>query len=609
MPWEAWITLGVIGLITIALLRGWAGPDTILLGGMTLLMTFSVFSPYVPATSATPAMPGFPTPQAMVAGFGNYGLITIAVLFVVAAGLSHTGAMSLITEPLLGRPRSLISAQLRMMGPVAGLSAFMNNTPIVAMFMPVVTDWCHKTGLSTSRLFIPLSYAAILGGTCSLVGTSTNIYIYGWLDEPMKNRIGMFSIALVGMPAAVLGIAYLLVAGRLLLPNRRSADNQIGGDVREYTVEMMVAPGSTIDGKSIEQAGLRQLPGAFLVEIERNCERLVAVGPEQILHGNDRLIFAGVVDSVRNLQNIRGLLPASDQVFQISDPRPNRVLVEAVVSDQCPLIGSSIREGRFRTVYNAAIIAVHRAGQRIRMKVGDIVLRPGDTLLIETHPRFIEEQRNSRDFYLASAVADSGLIRHDKAWLSIGILLAMILLMTTKTLSLLNAALLAAGFMVLLGCCKPGEARANINWRVLLAMGAAMGIGQALEQTGAAAAVAGEMLSLTNSLGPHGQLAGIYLIAMLFNMMIGHAGAAALAFPIAHALALEQGQDFMPYVITIMMAASADFANPVSYPTHLMVYGAGGYRFIDFVRIGLPLNLLVMAVTVVLAPLWWPMQI
>ena len=606
MGWEAWVTLGVIALMAIALLRNWAGPDTVLLGGMTLLMTLGIFSPYVPATETSPERLGFPSPQIMVAGFGNYGLITIAVLFVVAAGLAQTGAMNLVTQPLLGRPKSLAGAQVRMMTPVAALSAFMNNTPIVAMFIPVVTDWCRKRGLSASRLFIPLSYAAILGGTCSLIGTSTNVYVYGWLDQATKDRFGMFTIALVGLPAAVIGIAYLLLVGRWLLPDRRGVDEQLSGDVREYTVEMLVAPGSAIEGKSIEQAGLRQLPGAFLVEIERDGERLVAVGPEQVLRGNDRLIFAGIVDSVRDLQNIRGLVPATDQVFKVSDPRPNRVLVEAVVSDQCPLVGKSIREGRFRTAYNAAVIAVHRGGERIRKKIGDIVLRPGDTLLIETHPRFIDEQRNRRDFYLTSTVADSRPIRHDKAWLALLILAAMIVWIVLRPQTILTAALLGAGLMVLFRCCSPNEARSNINWRVLLAMGAAIGIGEALKQTGAARGVADTLLDATRVMGPHGLLAGIYLITMIFNMLIGHAGAAALAFPIAYAAALSDGLDFMPFVIAIMMAASADFANPVSYPTHLMVYGAGGYRFTDFVRVGLPLNLLVMAVTVALAPWWWP---
>ncbi len=595
MNWEAWLTLAVIALMAYALVRGLAAPDTTLLGGVTVLMTLRLFSTR------------FPEPATVASGFGNPGILAIGVLFVVAAGLGQTGAMELLTRPLLGRPRTLTAAQIRLMAPVAGLSAFVNNTPIVAMFVPVVTDWCRKAGLRPGKLFIPLSYAAVLGGTCTLIGTSTNVYVYGWLDEPLRQRMGMFTIGMVGLPAALAGIAYLLLVSRRLLPDGATPE-QYAGDVREYTVEMMVEAGSAVDGRTIEEAGLRHLPGVYLMEIERDGERLVAVGPDQVLHAGDRLIFVGVVESVRDLQKIRGLLPASDQVYKVKDPRPNRVLIEAVVSDQSPLVGRTVRAGRFRTKYDAVIIAVHRGGERIRKKIGDIVLRPGDTLLIEAHPRFVERHRNSRDFYLASTVADSSPPRHDRAWIALAILIAMIGSVTAGVLGLLNAAAIAAGLMILTRCTSPAEALERVDFRVLLAMGAAIGIGTTLASTGAAEAIADGVLLLTGRFGPQALLAGIYLLTLLFNMLIGHAGAAALAFPIAQAAAAGQALDAMPFVIVVMMGASADFANPISYPTHLMVYGAGGYRFSDFVRVGLPLNLLVMAVTVTVAPSIWPLR-
>jgi di/tricarboxylate transporter len=592
MVWEAWLTLGLIAAMAYVLVRGHARPDTTLLAGLTVLMTLRL------------ASDRFPDPARVAAGFGNEGILTIGVLFVVAAGFGQTGAMELIARPLLGRPRTPTGAQLRLMGPVAALSAFVNNTPVVAMFVPVVADWSRKTGLQPGKLFIPLSYAAVLGGTCTLVGTSTNVYVYGWLDPALKQRMGMFTIGAVGLPAALVGIAYLLIFSRRLLPDGATAERH-AGDVREYTVEMKVVAGSPVDGSTIEEAGLRHLPGVYLMEIERDGERIVAVGPDRILHGGDRLIFVGIVESVRDLQRIRGLVPAPDQVYKLRDPRPNRVLIEAVVSDQSPLVGRTVREGRFRTLYDAVIIAVHRGGERIRRKIGDIVLRTGDTLLIEAHPRFVQRHRNNTDFYLTSAVADSRPLRHDRAWIALGILAAMIGVVASGVLGLLNAAALAAGLMILTRCTTPAEALAGVNIRVLLAMGAAIGIGGTLGSTGAASAVADGVLGLSGPFGAHAVLAGVYLITLLFNMLIGHAGAAALVFPVAQAVAARQGVDFMPFVVAIMMGASADFANPISYPTHLMVYGAGGYRFADFVRIGLPLNVLVMAVTVTLAPLIW----
>ncbi len=601
MTWEAWVTLGTVVLIAVALLRGLAGPDTVLLAGLALLMTFGVFSDR------------FPTEAQAVAGFGNEAVITIAVLFVVAEGLKQTGAMGMVVQPLLGRPRSTTSALARLTIPVAALSAFMNNTPIVAMYMPVINDWAKKIGMAPSKLFIPLSYAAILGGICTLIGTATNLFVAGQVEyaqeqhgELMDISIGMFTNSALGVSCAAVGLVYLLLIAPRLLPDRRSPI-QDNGDARRYTVEMIVEPKSPIAGKTIEQAGLRSLPGAYLIEIEREGERIAAVGPQQVLHAGDRLIFAGIVDSVVDLQRTRGLVPATDQVFKLSDPRPDRCLVEAVVSDNCPLVRKSIREGRFRTVYGAAVIAVHRGGRHIgNQKIGDIVLQPGDTLLLETHPRFVEAHRNSRDFYLVSTVEGSRPIRYERAWVALLLLLAMVLAATLTPMKLVNAALLAAGLMVVTGCCSPGEARQAINWRVLLTMGAAIGIGASLESTGAAREVAEAVVSTTSNFGPRGILLGVYLIGMLLTSLIGPIGAVGLLFPVAKAAALAQGLSFMPFAMALMTTSATSFASPTAYQTNLMVYSAGGYRFIDYVRVGLPLNILIMIVAVTLAPIFWP---
>lgn len=593
MGWEAWAVLIIILLIATALVRNLAGPDTVLLGGMTLLMTLSLFSDK------------FLGPGPAIAQFGNQGLGTIAVLFVIAEALTQTGAISLVAQSLLGRPKSLAVAQSRLMLPVTVLSAFLNNTPIVAMFIPVVGDWAKKNGFSPSKLLIPLSYAAILGGSCSLIGTATNLVVYGMLDDPMKQRMGMFTITAVAAPAAAVGMLYVLLASPRLLPSRNPPRTEVA-DVRQYTVEMLVEPDSSIDGKSIEQAGLRQLPRVYLAEVERGDDRFPAVGPEYLLRGGDRLIFVGVVESVRDLQKIRGLVPATDQVFKLSAPRPDRRLVEAVVSDSCPLVGKSIREGRFRTRYNGVVIAVFRNGEQMIQKIGDIVLKAGDTLLIESHPHFLRMHRDNRDFFLVSAVADSRPIRHDRASLALGILSIMVALVTTGVMELLNAALLAAAVMVATGCCSPAEARNSLNLRVLIAIGSALAIGKNLDTTGAAATVGQALVEgLQTGWGPWGVLAAVYLFATMFNTLIGAAGAAALIFPIAYAAAGDLGVDFMPFAIVIMMASSGSYAS-VAYQTNLMVYGPGGYRFTDYIRIGLPLNLLIMIVVLLLAPVIWP---
>ncbi len=602
MIWEAWFTLGVIGLVMLALVRNWAGPDAVMLGGLTLLMTGGLFS--------DGRLPG---PAEAIMGFSNEGLITIGVLFVVALGMSQTGAMDLLASPLLGKPKKLTSAQFRMMLPVAGLSAFLNNTPIVAMFMPVVSDWCKKTSLPAGKLFIPLSYAALLGGTCTLIGTSTNIVVAGLVSDAQSQglfadvHIGMFTIAAVGLPAAVLGMVYILACSGFLLPSNKRTVATLETDARQYVAEMMVQAGSVIDGKSIEDAGLRHLPGMFLAEIERGGERLVAVGPEQKIHGNDRLFFVGLVESVVDLQKIRGLVPAGTDVFKLNDPRPNRCLVEAVVSHECPIQGMTIRDGHFRTRYDAVVIAVHRGGERIMQKIGDIILKPGDTLLLETHPRFVERHRNRRDFFLASAIEDSKPPRHDRAWLAIALLGMMILAVTLTSVSLLHAALVVCGLMALGGCFTMHEARESVDFRVLLALGGAIGIGSAFEQSGASTVIAQNLVGFAKPFGPYAILSAIYLAAMLFNMMIGNIGAAVLIFPLAKAIALTEQLNFMPLAIVVMMGASASYATPISYPTNLMVYGPGGYRVSDYFKIGLPLNFLIMAVVIFLAPRIWPL--
>ena len=600
MGWEAIVTLVVVVLLLYALARDVASTDVLLMGAVTLLMTLSLVSPK------------FPSPRDFAGAFGNEGLITVAVLFVVAAGLTETGAMALVTERLLGRPRSTLDAQIRLMGPVTVISAFLNNTPVVAMFIPVVNDWCKRTGLSPSKLFIPLSYAAVLGGTCTLIGTSTNLVVQGLMiqaqkTDPTMPTMGMWTISPVGLPAAIIGALFVIAFSRQLLPDRKSAGVNLS-DPREYTLEMVVEPNGAVDGITIERAGLRHLPGMYLAGIERNGESLMAVGPEQTLRGNDQLIFVGVVDSVLDLHRMRGLTPAPTQVYKLNDPRETRVLIEAVVSPACPIVGKTIREGEFRSRYDAVVIAVHRNGERIRQKIGDIVLTPGDTLLLETHRRFLRNRRNSRDFFLVSHIPDSSPRRHSKAWIAGGILAGMVALMALEELgiSVLNAALLAAAAMGVTKCVSAEQARRSVEWPTLVAIGAALGIGRAIDTTGLAAFSAQKLIAAFSGFGPVGVLAGVYLLTLIFTEIVTNNAAAALAFPIAHAAATSMGVNFMPFAIVIAMAASAGFATPLGYQTHLMVYGAGGYRFSDYVKIGIPLDIVVMIVSLIITPLVFP---
>lgn len=588
MGMDAWITvLVVIG--TLSMLVGTRiAPDVILVGALTVLIVAGVL-----------------TPNEALRGLGNPGLATVGVLYVVAASLVNTGTVHAIGTTLLGRPRSIASAQLRLMLPIAAASGFLNNTPLVAMLVPVVEDWSRRCRMSVSKLMMPLSFAAILGGTLTLIGTSTNIIVYGLvLDRTDLGEMGFFEIGAVGLPCAVVGIAFIVATQKWLLPERKPPLADFG-ESREYAIEMVLQSTSPMIGKSVEEAGLRQLPGAFLAEIERGDSILPAVAPTEKLQAGDRLLFVGVVSSLVELLRLRGLVPAPEQVFKLGAPRPERRLFEVVVSDSGPVTGRTIRDGQFRSRYNAVVIAVARNGERVHSKIGDIELRAGDTLLLESGPDFATQQGNSKDFLLVSEIQDVTIPRHDRSWVATGILGAMVLAASTGVVSMLEAALLAAGLMIATRCIKVGDARRSIDWSVLTIIGASIGIGQAMQTSGAAQVIADTWLSAAGT-NPWLALAAVYILTSAFTEVITNNAAAVMVFPIAAASAESLGVSLWPFVAVIMMAASASFATPIGYQTNLMVYGPGGYRFSDYLRIGLPLNILLGIVTVMLTPLIWP---
>jgi di/tricarboxylate transporter len=587
LSWQGWLSLGVVVLCFALFAFSRAAPDIVTAAGLTLLLVFGVV-----------------TPAEGLAGFSNEGMLTVAVLYVVVTGLTETGAVGWIVQSLLGHPRSPTHARLRLMGPVAALSAFLNNTPVVAVFIPAVEDWAKRHRLELSRLMIPLSYASIAGGTCTLIGTSTNLVVNGlYTARTQAPGFGLFELAWVGVPVVATVLIYLVTAGRWLLPRRVSAAASYE-DVRQYTAEMLVPKDSPLAGKSVEEAGLRQLPGLFLVEIDRDGQFIPAVSSYEVLQAGDRLVFAGILDSVVDLQRTRGLLPATDQVFKLSGPRQDRCFVEAVLSDKCPLIGKSVREGRFRTRYNAVIIALNRNGERVNRKIGDIELRAGDTLLLECRPSFVEQQRNARDFLLVSQLGDTHPLNHEKAPIALAVVAGMVLTVTVGWLSMLEAALVAAGLMILTGCTQGRTARRAPDWQVLAVIATSFGIGAALEKTGAATLVAGGLIGLAGG-DAWLTLALVFLATALLTSLATNNVAAVLIFPIALQAAADVGTDPVPFVITLMVGASASFATPFGYQTNLMVLNVGGYRFADFLRTGLPLTLLVGLVTITVVPAVW----
>jgi di/tricarboxylate transporter len=589
--WQAVLTAIVTFATLLALLFGQRAPDMAMIGGVIVLLAAGVLAP-----------------DEAFKGMANEGMLTVAALFVVAAAVERTGALASLVDRALGRPQSLASAQVRTMVAPAALSAFMNNTPVVALMVPAIRDWAKKHRLSVSKLLMPMNCAVILGGLCTLIGTSTNVVVSGLVAAKTGRSLGMFEITWLGVPLLVAGLAYLLVASksRRLLKDRRPAMSQ-SDDPRQYSLEMLVEPGSPLVGRTIEEAGLRGLEGLFLMEIDRGGHVMAAVAPTERLEAGDRLVFVGVVDSVVELQKIRGLRPATDQVFQLDGPRSERVLVEAVVSNTCPLIGQTIREGRFRSTYDAVVIAVARNGERLQMKIGDIALEPGDTLLLEASPTFLDRQRSSRHFYLVSEVSGSTPPRHDRAWIACTVLAAMVLAATFELVPMVAAAFVAAATVLVTGCISSNEARRSIEWESLLLIAASFGLAKAMEKTGLDEAIARSTIAAAGD-GPHAVLAAIYFVTMLFTELMSNNAAAVLIFPIAWQTAADLGVNPMPFVMAVTVAASCGFATPMGYQTNLMIYGPGGYKFSDYLRFGGPLNLLVMAITVLLAPLIWPFR-
>lgn len=543
-------------------------------------------------------------------GFSNSAMLTVAALFVVAAGLRETGVMEYVGDRFLGGVETEGKALALMAVVLIPSAMVLNNTPKVAMLVPVLITWCRKKRISPSRLLMPLSFLSILGGTCSLVGTSTNLVVQGLLIKSQLRPMTMFEVGWVGFPCALLGVFYMLTIGRRLLPDRKDLIEQLEESRREYLIEMLVQPGCRLVGKTVASAGLRNLPGLFLIDIDRDGLSLGPISPDERISADDRLVFTGIVGTIVDLDKIQGLVPAADARYEVTpDPQRGRQLCEAVISPSSPLLGESVREVDFRAMYDAAVVAVHRNGARLPNKIGDIVLHAGDTLLLQVGHDFSRVYRNNPDFYLVSDVEDSRPVRYGKAKIAAIIFGVMIVGFVSGKIDIALAAFLAAGAMIATGCISPGDARKSVDWPVLIAIAASFGVGRALEISGVAALFSQLIVEATRPIGPTATLAAIYFGTMVLNELISNNAAAALAFPFCLESARLLGVSERPFIMAVTLAASYAFASPIGYQTHMMVFGPGGYRFTDFVRVGLPLNLLMWIAAVILIPWIWPLAL
>ena len=590
MEWQAWLSLILTaGAVAVLIFTRYA-PHVVLMGALTIL-----------------SISGVLTAAEALSGFANPGLITVAAMFVVAAGLNASGGIDLLVNRFLGKPASLRAAMLRLLIPVFPLSAFLNNTPVVATMIPAVNAWARRINTAPSKLMIPLSYAAILGGTLTMIGTSTNLVVAGQYHALTgENGFHLFSITAVGLPVAIIAGVYMILVMPRILPNR--SEKQPFANVREFTVEVAVDPEGPLVGLSVEQAGLRDLSRLYLVEIDRGSSVVTATPSEEILQAGDRLVFAGETEAISDLMRINGIIASQgDEASQgaLNENRAERRLVEVVVSQSCAAVGETVRGSRFRDQYGAVVLAAARNGERIAGNLGNIIIKPGDTLLLEARPAFVTRQRYNRDFLVVNDL-EKETPRHERALLAWAILLLVVGAAGFGLISMLNAALLGAGMMILTGCVSVSQAEKSLDLTVLVTIAASFSLGVALQKTGVAEVLAQHVVLLSGG-RPWLLLILTYILVSMLTETITNNAAAVIMVPVILAITAQAGLNPEPFMLAIMMAASASFATPLGYQTNLMVYGPGGYRFSDFVRAGIPMNLLVGASTVTILLLFWPL--
>lgn len=546
---------------------------------------------------------GVLTPQQALHGFASEQMHTVALLFVLAGGLRSAGSLQIVSSKLLVPTNNVLVAAVRLLVPVAALSGFLNNTPLVAMLIPEVRAFAQRTGIAASRLLIPLSYAAIVGGLITVIGTSTNLVVNGLVAQAGRPTVGFLEIGMVGLPVCITGVVYAVVAARWLLPDRPDVDANLA-DVRAFVTELVVDPDGPYAGRRLADIRVSDLPPLAPAEIVRADQVIPAPRPDHVVHGGDRLAFVGPVASILTLRAHPGFSLAPDPEFRTDDPR--RSLVELLISVHCPLIGHRVGDGTFRKRYNAAVLAVTRHGERVpRDRLAEWTLQAGDMLLVEAGEGFVEQQRGNRDFYLVAPREAAPVPSRQRALFGLAVLACMVLVAAFGYLSMFKATLIALAVLALTRYLSAQAVQQSLELRVLLTISLSFALGSALESSGLAHAFA-ELVTGVGAGNALVALAVIHLATALLTELVTNNAAAALMVPLALAVSDRLGVSHLPFVVTVMVGASASFSTPIGYTTNLMVYAPGGYRFTDFLKVGVPMSLLVAVVNLTLCPLFFP---
>ena len=582
----AWITiLTVLTMFTVLLLTKLRA-DVVFLGAISILFVTGVLN----------AKEAF-------SGFSSTSVVIIGVLFVVVSGLTHTGVLQWIVKNLLGQPESYSKAVVRLMLPVAALSSFLSNTTVVALFVGIVKMWSKKLGISPSKLLIPLSYASGMGGVCTLIGTPPNLIISGLYAENTGEAMNVLTTTVPGLFCLFIGVLSI-IAMRKLLPNRKTPESAFES-TSEYTVELEVPSDNPHIGETVNEAGLNNVRGGNLIEVVHYDEFVSPANGEEILMGGDRLIFSGQIDEILDLKHSHGLVSADHHVFTLSEIDSSRQLRTAFVTFGSSLIGKSIGGTTFEKDNGLVLVAVARRGERIKQSPREVVLQAGDTLLLDCPPNMkINESSLTAKlhFFDSDQVPNIG----KKTLISTTIMMAMVVLSALNVIPLLQCAFLAAIAMLIFRCCNVDQAMKAINWEILMVFAGSVVLGIAIQKTGIAERLAFGILDVCGD-NPIVVMTAICFVGTFITEFISNTAAGAMFFPIMYQAAEKLGYEPFPFLVALMVSVSSSFATPIGSPTHMLVYGPGGYRFSDFMRIGLLMNIIILAANIFIVNIIYPL--
>ncbi|MFP4157602.1 MAG: SLC13 family permease [Opitutales bacterium] len=603
MTWEILFVFGLLAFAIVSFVLEKISAD------MTSLTVFGllIFVSMLAQSSDLPSLD-----QTLMV-FSNSAPLTIAAMFIISSALERTGAIDLITSYL----RKLVRLPYRgfifvMVLGVAAVSAFVNNTPVVIVLMPVMLSLSREMGVASSKLLIPLSYASIFGGTCTLLGTSTNLLASGILRDAGEDPIGMFELAAVGLPILAAGSIYLVLFGNKLLPHRETLTSILSEEERkEFITEAFVRSGSDLHGKIAEESGLLRGRGIRLLEIVRHGVAVPGNPVKQRLQYGDRLVLSCRPSGVAEANSMKGVtLPHEITESLETIVTDEGALVEGIVAPRASIAGKTLGEINFRQRFRMVVVAVHRKGTNQRERLSSLRLQEGDTLLMMGSSTAIESLANSDEIIALDRPRVPARSIRAKMPIAIAATVGIVTLASLNLVPIVAAVSLGLVIVLLTGCIKPKEAYASVEWSILVIIFGMLALGQAMDSTGASQLIAENITDLVRSIAPaHLQslfmLALIYIITSAFTEFLSNNAAVALMVPIALGIAATMGVDPRPFVVGSCIAASASFATPIGYQTNTYVYGVGGYRFTDFTKVGLPLNLICFTVTVLVVPRFW----